>query len=228
MSSGKKNKRFQESRAAEFLASPAGKALSSAAFTGVSLVGLRKILRTRGIRKRLPTSFKDMKGDVRGLSNKDLRSASGLSAIMGAAFAGPDKSTYANNLNKRLLSGGKLTRTERKRLFGGEAPKARKKKSKTGFNDVYWSPKKWGAAMAASTGLGSLVSGSMGRGWSFTPRVAAGQALLSFPTMMGEATIRKEIQTRALASRLSSGKDLLPAEKRLLSTMKKIRAEGGK
>jgi len=228
MSDGRKKNNFSESRAAEFLASTPGKGLSAAAFSAASLFALRKILRTRSINKRLPKIFKDPKGEIRGLSNKDTASAAAFSGGLGALFAEPDKSTYANNLHKRLLSGGKLSKSEKKYIVGDLRPR-RKKKSKTGFGDVYWSPSKWGAASAAFSGLGELASKKDGaKGFAFTPRKAGAAALLSFPTMYGEGKLRKAIQTRALSSRLSKGKDLLPAELSLLKTMRKIKAEGGK
>tara|TARA_B100000131_G_scaffold166520_1_gene160984 strand:- start:7309 stop:8016 length:708 start_codon:yes stop_codon:yes gene_type:complete len=230
MAEGSKNDR---SRTAEFLASRTGKALTGAGFTAASLLALRKIVGSRAIsRSGLGSKL------LANLKNRDIATSSGLAGAFGAGFANYDRNDYAKHLAAKLRAGDKdFTKTEKRFLSKHmDLRTTPENKRKKGFSDVYWSPAKWGATSAGLSGLGALLGSktkkvttpegvkSVSR-FALTPKAVVPAALTSLPTMVGETAIRRAVHAKALASRLSSGKDLFPEEKKLLQTIKRLRQE---
>jgi hypothetical protein len=213
------------SRSAEFLASRAGKAISGAAFTGASLLALRKIVGLRSLNK--PGLEAGKKSLLGMLKNKDIAISAGISGAAGAATSKYDRESYAKHLRAKLLAGDRgLTKTEkdllRQRMDLRTKPAKRRKK---GFSDVYWSPAKWSGVSAGLSGLGAAVGQSSSGKIALKPKAMLPAALVALPTMFGETMMRRTVHGKALASRMNTGKGLLPEERKLVQTIRKLRRE---
>ena len=202
--SGNQNKDYAVSK---FLTSPVGKALGSAATTGVSLLALRRLMKTKAgqnVAKKLLQNK-----SLGGPSNKSIATTAALSGGLSGVFANAERDMYANALSSKLLSGrGGFTKTEKELLVGNVRKGTGKKK---GFSEHYISPMSHGAGRAA---LGFLFGGPSG---------AAVEALSG----AAGTVANRQLWARALAGRSKSG-DLTSAEKRLVNTLKAIRAPGGR
>ena len=180
----------------EALTTPLGRGLSSAGMTALTLAGVNKLLGTR----KASELFARMGARAPMVSAKGIAGASLGSGGLSALTANMDRSIYANHLADKLKRRGKGFTSNEKKLVGRAMSSGPEFGSKS-FSEHYFSPASMGAFRAA---LGGLMGG-------FSPMAAIEGGLAG----SGGTVANKAIMSRALKSRIDSGKRLTPAEARL-------------
>ena len=184
--------------ASEFLTSPLGKGLGSAATTGGIMLALRRGLRSGALGRLSKKALESgLVGSTSGPTNKSIGFSSALSGALSGLMANYEGDIYARALRRKLESGrGGFTSQEKKLLVGDRGKGTGKVK---GFSEYYVTPRTHGLGRAA---LGLLFGGPSG---AVAEGLSAG---------VGTAANR-HLWARSLVSRAKRG-ELTSEEGRLL------------